>query len=499
MILARFVARLGLALWFGAFSARAEVLSVQGAVARALNDNPLLLAAQQDRSAARHGVSAERGARLPSAFAVAALQRNERFNAARAGIVRNEDWLATGELGLRYLTPLGSQLELGVQTNRTVRNTLVTPADTDVVSIGPNYGAQAYLSVRQPLLRSAGPKGVLGPLRQAEATERQAEHDEQRISSQLVLDVLSAYWELWYAQRAVVVQEAAEDLASTQLRQMNQRVDDLGMASRAEALRFESELATLRETSVLARTTLRLRAIELSWLLGDSTPSDELTASSEPPEAADLQPLAELRARLLASSPELAAMKAQVEVARIRARIADNANAPRVDLLASGTMTGLWTDDELPGLQLPSGRPALGAMLGVEFDAPLGRSRESGEAARADAQWRAARSRYEALANALVADVVSSHAEVAQSVERVRLAREAVAVAAALAEAERQRYQLGSATSLDVVLAQQNHRQSELRRLRAVVDRTVAQLRLEHQLGRLLELHASSAPRRPPS
>lgn len=484
---------MGAAFWLLSWTTNATTLTAQEAVARAARQNPLLQAALHEREAARHGVTAERGARLPVAFAAVAGQRNERFNAAREGIVRNEDWLTSGQLGVRYRTPLGSDVELGVQVDRTARNTLITPAGTDVVSIGPNYGGQAYLSLRQPLLRHAGANGVLGPLRQAVATQRQAEHETERMASQLVLDVLTAYWELWYAQRAVEVQAAAEALAQKQLEQINQRVEVLGTASRADALRFAAELATLREVQVQAQTQLRRRAIDLAWLLGvPSEAETELFASSTPPPAATLSSVAELTAQLVAASPELAAMKAQVEVARLRAQVADNANAPRLDVIASGTMTGVWTQDDLPGLTLPNGRPAFGAMLGVEFDAPLGTSRESGEAARAHAQWQATQSRFQALVNTLTADVAASHVEVTQSDERVRLATEAETIAAALAQAEWQRFELGSTTSLDVVLVQQNHRQSELRRLRAVVDRTVAQLRLEHQLGQLLARHLPS-------
>lgn len=468
----------------------ATPLTAQEAVARAARHNPLLQAALHDRQAARHGVTAEQGARLPSAFAAVAAQRNERFNAAREGIVRNEDRLASGQLGVRYRTPIGSDVELGVQLDRTARNTLVTPAGTDVVSIGPNYGGQVQLTLRQPLLRNAGTAGALGPLRQALATQRQAEYEAERAASQLVLDVLVAYWELWYSQRALKVQAAAEELARQQLDQINQRIEVLGTASRADALRFAAELAALREAYVQAQTQLRRRIIDLTWLMGSPAEADgELTATGNPPNAMALAPVSELTAQLVAASPELAAMKAQVEAARLRAQIADNANAPRLDVIASGTMTGVWTQDELPGLALPNGRPAFGAMLGVEFDTPLGTSREYGEAARAHAQWQAAQSRLAALLNALSADIAQSHTEVVQSGERVRLATEAESIASALADAERQRFKLGSATSLDVVLAQQNHRQSELRLLRAVVDRTVAQLHLEHQVGRLLTQH----------
>src|SRR5690606_2303058 len=153
-------------------------------------------------------------------------QRNERFNASREGIVRNEDWLTSGEVGVRYRTPIGSDLEVGVQLDRSARNTLVNSAGTDVVSIAPNYGGQAYVSARQPLLRGAGGDAVLGPLRQAELGASQAEHETARVASQLMLDVLTAYWELWYAERAVAVQEAGEQLAAKQLEQMNTRVTE---------------------------------------------------------------------------------------------------------------------------------------------------------------------------------------------------------------------------------------------------------------------------------
>ncbi|MGD8858779.1 MAG: TolC family protein, partial [Myxococcales bacterium] len=146
--------------------------------------------------------------------------------------------------------------------------------------------------------------------------------------------------------------------------------------------------------------------------------------------------------------------------------------------------------DDLPGLDLPGDRPAYSALVGLELELPVGASQLEAEHAAARARLQAARARYQDRAQAIEAQVASLRASLETGRERVALAQEMTAAAAELAEAERRRLQLGTATSIDVVQAQQADREAELRALRARVDQVQASLQLDHLIGALLARHA---------
>src|SRR4051812_19490326 len=200
--------------------ARAETLSAEQAVSRAAQNNPSLRAALLDSRAAGYAVAAERGARDPNL--VASVQAEHSETIARPGLSgvangspdaasRSVQNAVSANAAVSYRTDIGTQLELGTKTGTSWNsNTWTgTGALPDNLNIGPTYDAQAYLSARQPLLRGAGADVELAPLHQAEAASRAAQSRQQDSASQTALDVLSAYWALWYADSAVAVQEQA--------------------------------------------------------------------------------------------------------------------------------------------------------------------------------------------------------------------------------------------------------------------------------------------------
>ena len=134
-------------------------------------------------------------------------------------------------------------------------------------------------------------------------------------------------------------------------------------------------------------------------------------------------------------------------------------------------------------------------MVGLELELPLVRSAAAAEHARALAQVTAASARYQARAQAIDAQVAELHARLAAAGERVALARTMAEAAQELAEAERNRLQLGTATSIDVVQAQQSEREAELQHLRVRVDQVQTALQLDHLTGALLVRHADALAR----
>src|SRR5690606_24929969 len=182
----------------------------------------------------------------------------------------------------------GTQIEIGTNLGAAWRSVNLTPGTTDSVTIGPNYSAQATLDVRQPLLRGAGDDATLAPTRQALAARTASRHSRDATLSQLVLETLRAYWELWYAQEAVRVQREALRVAERQLEEQRLRVERLGTAAPVDLLQLSSQRAAIEEALAIAETNRRARAIELGRLIGvaPGAAAAGLEAAGDPPEPA---------------------------------------------------------------------------------------------------------------------------------------------------------------------------------------------------------------------
>lgn len=469
-------------------SARAQtVLRPEDAIAHAIRANPDLQAALLDALAAREARRAEEYARNPSFVASADGQHAERFSGTVAGPVRNADQGVSGSVGLRYTTEWGTVVSLDVGADAQWRQVNRDPSTTTSLTIGPNYVAQSTLSARQPLLRGAGADATLAALDQARASERQAQHARDDAATGVVGEVLGAYWELWYADRALEVERAGLAMAEQQLADARTRAETLGTVARTDVLQFATALASLRENIATAEATRASRAIELGRLLGVSPGAATAIRAdlAAPPAAspADERVLLEAAAR---SSPTLLALAAQVDAARLRVVAARDARLPQLDLTTSLALGGLWADDDLPGLQLPGDRPAIIGAIGLALELPLGRSRQDADLSRARLQLDAARARYQASAQNIAASVATLRHTLVATNERVALVGETAQMSADLAEDVRQKLLLGTATPFEVVQAQQVMRETQLRRLRALVDAATASVGLERASGGLL-------------
>lgn len=483
--------------------ARAETLSAEQAVSRAAQNNPSLRAALLDARSAQYAVAAERGARDPNF--VAAVQGEHSETITRPGLSglaatdqasRSVGNSISTKAAVNYTTDIGTELELGTQTGTTWNSTSwsgTAPLPPNL-SIGPQYTAQAYLSARQPLLRGAGSDNQLAPLRQAEAGARGALSRREQAASQTALDVLSAYWQLWYAHRAVQVQEQALGAAERLVSDAKVRATTLGTGSAVDVLQFTTQAASIADELSLARADRAGRAIELGRILA-LPPRDAiaLDAAGDPPEWGPVPPMDQLTAAVASESPLLAALRADIESAQLRVRAARNLDKPRLDVFATGNVGTLWDDGS--NFSVTGGRPTFGVLAGIELELPLGSGRFSADAASAQADLEAAQARYQAEVDSARARVSSLAVNAGAAAEQVELTTQTATAASQLADAERQRLALGTTTSRDVVSAEQTSREAELRRLRAIVSEAGARFELEHTAGTLLDRFAASTGR----
>jgi outer membrane protein len=390
---------------------------------------------------------------------------------------------------LRRKLDWGTDLSLRLEATRQATSSIFTfaapgaaPIQT-LFQLGPGYGGSVRLGLTQPLLRGAGRDVVLAQLDVARVSRTTAAFTRDRTASQLLLDALTAYWELYYASRAVDIQRRSLGLAREQREDTASRVKT-GSLAPVELLTFDSRIATLEEDVVAAEAEEQRRSTALGRLVGDPGLTPRRAADHEPVRRET--PRGDLRRRALESSPEIAEQKSAVSLAEVQARTAGDPLRQRLDLDAYVQANGLGNREVPPALQQLSVLKALSAQITLTYEAPLDDTRHRAENDRAQLAVTASRQRLDATILKVLADLDDAEQRRVSADRRIDLSGRTLAVSRSQLDAETARFRTGSGTALQVRVAEDQVRTAELRAARARVDLVIAELGLLHLSGALV-------------
>lgn len=469
----------------------AEPLTASAALSEAIKNNPSLRAAAFDLAAAQ-GLTQSESARNDAALTVvvgATHSKTPSLSPSSSSVLVGTNDVAETSATLEKKLSSGTQLSAsaGASMSRSSSPYVVTSTQgtTEPVMLvsGPGYLLSAKLGVTQPLLRGSGSEVTLAPYRQAVAQRTAAELERSRTASTLARDVLVAYWELWYASKALEVDRAAQQTAQAQRDDAMLRMETGSLAS-ADVLTFETQLATKQETVLQSELERKSRQNELGRLLGREKQSGELEISEPvPPDARDLP--SELLAVALQKSPEIASSKANLEVAKVQERSAADSYRPRLDLDAYLQSQGLGNRDVPRAASQFAGLGVWSAHVGLTLELPLSGTRYQGEARRARAMVDAARQNADAARNQVVSDMTTQIQKRELSRKRIDLATGSVSYAARQLIAKRALFETGSATALEVTQAQDSVQAANKREARARADLIEADLAIAYHLDSL--------------
>ncbi len=401
-------------------------------------------------------------------------------------------YTAGGEL--RKKLPWGTDLTLRLEAFRQESISLFSFAQPGqspqqvLFRLGPGYGSSLRFGVTQPLLRGAGRSIVEAQLDQARAGRTNAKLARDRAASQTLADALTAYWELYYASRAVDIQEHTLSLARQQRDEAAARVKTGGLAP-VEVLTFESRIAQLEEELVAARAEERRKSAALGRALGDPTLEQRRAAEREPPQHPE--PGADARRHALSESPEIAEQRSAVELAEVTARSASDSLRSRLDLDGYVQAHGLGYDDASAFGQVGTLR-ALSAQVGLTYEAPLDDTRHRSERARAELAVVTAKQKLDATTQKVLADLDDATQRDTSARQRIELADRTLELARQQRDAEQARFRTGAATALQVRESEDQVRSAELRALRARVDLVTAHVTIAHLTGSLVAETARS-------
>jgi outer membrane protein TolC len=476
--------------WPGAAAEQPLPLTLQGAVALALRQNPELAAAGAELGAAAGAELAARGLDDPILSASGTGRVRRAGAGAVAAVPPAQEVSAT--LQLAQPLPTGGQVALGIDTGY-VRARL-PGADPTLPLTASQSTHSVQLTLQQPLLRGFGAAVARAEQRRSRFGRQLASAERSVALTALLRDVVSGYWRLGHARRELALRR---DSATAARQQLERVIANIAVGKLPPSASAEIEVViVLRDDAVLlAEQALTEREQALGRLCGLSAAQRLLAMDPLPaidPAAPAQRGLAATLAAALAYSPELQVLRARGQAAAVEVEVRDDALLPRLDLALAGGPLG----------SAPSARGALEQLVGldgyalfasVSLELPLLR-----RAARGELQSASERSRRTQLDQATVAAQIRT--AVATGLGLLETARRRAAVlvpsqrAAALdLEAEQARFEVGRASSFDVLRRQDALAAVQLSLLGAELQRLEADALLAALTGELLARHGGSS------
>ncbi len=479
----------------GASAARAQDaqggLTSHNAVEIAVQNNPTLHVALLQAVQARYAVDDQ--AALYDAIFDASASVNHDLSPSlfeASGTTVSTVDTVSGMVELTKTYSFGTIVQGQLTTQRRVLTNPIVNMGGGTSAVGPSYALNGTLSVTQPLLRGAWNSVGLATLRQARLSRTAAMLTAQQTGSQVLHDVLTAYWELWYSMEAVRIDTASRDLAKTLQEQAEQQVKS-GTLANVDALTYSTQLATQELQLDTATTTVRQSSLTLSQNLGKAERTGPDLASVETPPDSLSNDIGEgAVAEALASSPALKQLEMQFKIAQDQASVAGDALRPQLNVNATLSSQGLGNRRAPPALTQFSELQAWGAQVGLTFETPVSDRRHTAQVEEALLAAHIAEKQIEVAKQQLRTDVHSALARRDAAKRRLELALITEKVAHDQAEGQRGKFLAGTALAIDVQQADNAYQQAQLTTQRARVDVVEGDLDLLHLRGRLLERYA---------
>ena len=484
-------------------------LSLEEAIARALQKNEGILVQREGLEAAR---AAERGARgiydpalsLEGGWRRVSEPVNSTFSGAPAGEAAPTFSGAEASLALEQFLPTGGTVSVRASGLRQT-------SDGTFALLSPSYATRLGFELRQPLLLSLASHPSRVAIRVAALDRDRAAASLQQEIADTVAAVERAYWTLAAARREVGVRDEAVRLAGEQLEQTRIRVEQ-GVSAQAELAQPRAELERRRGDLLASREAVaRAESALKRLILGDGEQELWLaTLMAAEGDAVDAIPIdvAGWMDKALGARPEIHAARAAVEQRRLEARLARNRTRPGLEAVAAYDRFGLAgsANPEAapppgvpfavpPGLQGGWGRSFStlregdfsNARVGIVLKLPIGNRTARASAAVAQSIERQAEAQLEQTRKAVRADVLDAAAALQTAEQRVSAARAAREAAEVQLSSERDRFGAGLSTNFLVLTRQNDLSRARLEEIASLHDYRTARTALARATGSLLE------------
>ncbi len=417
-----------------------------------------------------------------------------------------------GYLGLRRQLETGGSIELRFDATRTITSQPVSFFDPTLGSAElAQYNLQPRLTVSHPLLKGMGLKVNRASIERARLAASQSQSAELIAAQDMVRDIISAYWDVLFAQRDLQNKQLAVELAKEQLERTQAQVD-AGRLAPVDAKAVEQSLAARESEVLLAENTLLDRSLTLRTLLGQEFAERDVLGvqvATDPTllEPAPIDTRAEIE-KALENNPQVRQLQLALASRRIDELEAANQRLPQLDISGqfspqgrsvdttadaqTGTpaQQGSWGEAFRNFVNEDVGRDGLFAEYPVSANLDLTwsirNSTAKGNHARALAEIRRAELNLKQVRQTVAASVVRATNSMRTAGKRMEVARISVELAEENLAAEQARFEVGRSTNYDVMLRIDELDKARNEELSAQIDYLKAIVQLQALNGEIL-------------
>ena len=425
---------------------------------------------------------------------------------ALAGAVTSRQDNIDYSVGVGKLLTTGAEVSLAWANNRLETN-------NSFIGLRPQHTSDLILSLNQPLLRNFGRRFTTMQVRIARVAESGALKQYEAALAELVKNIESAYWAVIGTTENVKAQDQGV-LAARELLRQNEGKFSVGTVPRTAVLEAQADLAR-RDADLIQAQNAREVAIDVLRaainapsedrdLLVNVVPADEPTVE---PVAVDLE---ESLRRALESRPELDAARLAVERSAMELKLAENQLLPRLDLVGSVGTNGLSGDTNPSSFTLDPNLPVgenpfagdvaeswrmlydgryYGYTAGLALEVPLDNARAKADYSLVRVNFERSRLELRRLQENVTLEIkrASTNLETdLKSIDARRLARE---LAEENVRNQQARYDVGLATTKDLLDFQDELTQARAAEIRALTEYRINLAELRRVEGTLLDKH----------
>lgn len=367
-------------------------------------------------------------------------------------------------------------------------------------TLNPAVTADLEFSLSHNLLRGAGRRVATHAIRLAEYNRQISEAQSKLEVIRTLAEVDRSYWRLYAAIRALEVVEQQYGVAREQLDSAERRLR-AGSGADIDVVRARSGIADRVEQIIRAQNDVRLRERELKTLLnapglgvGTGTAIEPVT---DPDPVRYLFNAVTLVEAAVDNRMEL--LELELQLARDAAQIAfdENQTLPLLAMQYTYRVNGLGGNFG-DAFDVARRNDFEDWSVGVRAEVPLGNEERRAALAQSILARLQRLATREARRQQIEKEVRDAVDQLSSTWQRILASREAVALAARTLEAERRQFDVGRATSTDVLDADARLAEARLTEIRAVVEYEIARVDLAVATGTLLgQARVDWAPRDP--
>lgn len=383
------------------------------------------------------------------------------------------------EAGVRQDLPSGTSVEARVEQRYTNSN-----------RAPEQQKARVGLTVTQSLLRGAGSTVNLVNVRQAQLQAQASEFELRRFAEVLLAETKVAYWQFVLARQEIEIFSRSLQFARKQLAEIEERIR-VGFLPETEAAAARAEVALREQALINATSNVEAREIRLLRIIGGDRQGKldiAITPTSKPEVTAE--PVTDLDDRLelaVTQRADLCEARLRLEQDRLETIVTKNGVLPRLEVFMTLGPTG-FGQTFVDSFREMNG-DTLDFTVGVTFSQLLGNRTAKAENR---AAWleklKAARS-IDNLEQVIRMEVRLAAVEVERTRQQIGASRTTRELQEKTVAAERERFQVGTSTTLLVAQAERDLLVTQIAEVQAVVAFRIARVALHLAEGTLLERH----------